>query len=509
MHLVLFERIKILQNLIKMTVKKQKILISLIILIFFIIGSAIIIVNPIFEGPDASAHFAYILFVIKNHKIPKFIEWREDTENYIKENLPEKVGKNYLFIIDNQYAFAYAGTATMSYNSLAHNPITYYALSAIIIGKLIDMKTYENLHVNKGEGYNSYYYLENSDGTIFPIDSRIFYSNSKIFYPVYLLKFIQLIFGMLIVFFIFRILKLLLKENFNQYTIILASGICLLPALIFLSTHTNNSVLSILFSLISVYFLIILSENYNLKSGIFAIIFAFLSFITKFYNISILVVSIIFFLYWLLRQKKRKIFAVFIATFIFLFAVFLITFYFKGGETFKYFMKYAFISKITDSFIYFTKLFSKEYFLEYIPKLAITSIASFDINHVIADKFVYYFYYSYIFIGIILFTINLKKMRNKLSTFIIIYSIIIITFVVLSLYAASKSFTGWGGRLVMPAFILTFILSIIGYNNIDNKLSKFLFPSIFIYIILVNLFNIYQYIYLFFYKNITINFILY
>lgn len=489
----------------------QKKSIVLVLLVFFIFGLVIIIITPVFDAPDQLAHFAYILFFVKYNKIPKYIEWGKETENYIDIYYPNVRENKFLFILDNNYSFAYSGRKSVTYNSLAHHPPLYYFISSILIKKFTKLDKLEKLQVGNST-LNKYVpkYKINEENKEVYVYSVGFKAINSLFLPAYLLKFIQLIFGIFIVYFILKILKLLLIDDFNDYDIFMSSFICLLPSFIFTCTYINNDVLSILLGIISIYFLLLYAQQNRFIFFMISFILSVLSFMTKSYGIFLILIDIIYFIYKIIIKKKKIVIFISLISFLIVLVIslILIIYFFSSGVTANY-LKNFITKSIVTTFKDFRILFTKDFFLGFIPKILLNTIAFFDQSHVIADKFLYYFYYPFILAGVIIFFKNLKLLKEKLETFTIIFSIIFLNIIFLLAWAIASDLTGWGGRFILISFILINLFTILGYKNLNIKYYKYFSRIIFILILILNIFNIYQYIYLFYYKDITINYILY
>lgn len=485
----------------------------ILIFIFFILASAYIIINPVFEGPDASGHFAYVAYIAINNKLPTFITWGGESEAYVREHHSEAIGKNYLFLLNGDHAFTKGKSGDAAYMSMEHQPPLYYLISSILIKPFSNLSSLEKIRIERGDGYNINYYFDDSvseeDNNY--IDGRLLLDKSGVFSSVYFLKFIQVIYGILILIFTYKILKTLLGKEFNEYSVLVLSCIYFLPSLLFLCNYVNNDILAILFGIISIYYIILLQNEKTIKYGYLSLFFSLLALITKYHTIAILAFNLVYFLIWLIKNRKVKHYLSIFAFFFFIVinVLILVLCFSEKDSAFVMHFKRAFFDRIKYSLIYSKGLFSRQ-FLEFIPKVGITAIASFDINHVIADNFVYYFYYSFILCGFLLLFKNVKTYSSSLrKIFLSILVVIFLVLLVMSLYNTTNGFASWGARLIFVAIILIFILAILGFEKLELKIKKYLYPALLIFFILLNIFCIYEYIYLFFYKNIIVNFVLY
>lgn len=478
----------------------------ILIIIFIILCSGYIIINPIFMGPDALGHFAYVYYIAVNNKLPDFIgNWK--IKEYVDENFSVERDKNYVFLIDGDYAIVKGCTGVGPYQNMAHNPPLYYLFSSLLIKQFGNLGGLKKITADTESSWVINEDLENSQ----QIDRRIIYNKNNILSPIIFLRFIQLFYGILIILILYKILSIIFEDRFKEYTVLLISSICFLPKFIFICSYINNDALAILLGLTSVYFLILLIKRERSYYGYISILFAIAAVLTKYHTLTILVITFIYFIIWLIRKRRIKELMIFVGVIV-IFSTVTVIYLInvkQDGKIIEHFDR-AFLARLIKVFKGIKNLFSKKYFLEFIPKLIKTSIAAFGINHIIADNFIYYFYYSYIIGGLALFLKNMKKLKKDSNIIFVIGVTIFLVFMASSLYNAGVgSFAQWGGRIVMIAVIFTLLLSLIGYENLGNNFKKVLYPFLFGYFIFINFVCLYAYVYLPFYKNYMVNFVVF
>jgi hypothetical protein len=253
---------------------KFKININLVIIIilFVILCISYILIIPVFETPDEPGHFLYVFYISKYNSIPSQYNETISTNRYIEENIDENADKT--FYMDEKYMFYGMPSSSPSgrsryYHDQRHQPPLYYLISSQIIKPFGVDNIYADINY---ENYNNPNRFENN--------SILEYGNSTIFL-VLILRLFQVIYGILIIIFIYRILKLLTDDKFVDKSIFLISGIAFLPQFLFLCSYVNNDVLSALFGLVSVYFIILLFKRNKAYFGLISILFSIIASFTK------------------------------------------------------------------------------------------------------------------------------------------------------------------------------------------------------------------------------------
>jgi len=272
---------------------KENINLLIVIILFIVLCVSYILVIPVFEAPDEPGHFLYAFYISKYNKIPSPYNELISTEQYIKENIDEKVDK--YFYMDSKYMFYKEPFAGYEYyRDQRHHPATYYLISSQIIKPFNVNNIYIEDNLNQEYGiYNKF------------ADNKILKNNSSTISLVLILRLFQIVYGVLIIFFIFKIIKLLSDDEFKNNSIILLAGIAFLPQFVFLCSYINNDVLAALFGLISAYFTVLLFKRDKFYLGLISVLFAFIGGFTKYTILIMVPVVVAAFLIWLVIKKKK------------------------------------------------------------------------------------------------------------------------------------------------------------------------------------------------------------
>lgn len=269
---------------------KENINLLIVIILFIVLCVSYILVIPVFEAPDEPGHFLYAFYISKYNKIPSPYNEPMPTEQYIKENIDEKVDK--VFYMDENHMF-YKEPGSLFYMDQRHHPPIYYLISSQIIKPF----NVDNIYIKNN--LNQSYSLDNKF-----IDNKILKNNSSTISLVLILRLFQIVYGVLIIFFIFKIIKLLSDDEFKNNSILLISGIAFLPQFVFLCSYINNDVLSSLFGLISAYFIVLLFKRDKAYLGLLSILFAIIGGFTKYTILIMIPITIVAFFVWLIIKKK-------------------------------------------------------------------------------------------------------------------------------------------------------------------------------------------------------------
>lgn len=442
-----------------------------------------IFINPIFEANDESGHFQYAFYISKYNKLPSVYNEEISRLDYIKENIDENPTD--VFYMDKKYMF-FIMTGTY-YMDERHHPPIYYLISSQIIKPF----KVNNIYVESNWPYSKRGY----DFNIYK-NNIIWQNQSQAFMLVLILRMFQLVYGIITIIFIYKILKLLFRNNIDKYSILLISSIAFLPQFTFLYSYVNNDALSYLFGLISIYFIILLFERKKVYFGLTAILIAGFAAFTKLTMLIILPLTIGTFLIWLIINKKLKTILILSAL---VSISILISFFIlnsKDLSTTYIYQNILIKSKgVINSSI---QNFSIDRFLLILPKTFKSCIGYFGWFYIPVGNFIYHFYMVFVLSGITLFFLFIKKRKNNLVKLIFIIISIISIFIYFTIYATTN-YVQTAGRIFFLAVILTFILTIVGYNNIKLPFKRILSYSLFSYFIIINIFCLYNHIYLNYY----------
>lgn len=448
-----------------------------------------IFINPIFEANDESGHFQYAFYISKYNRLPSITTFYLNSEQmsmyeYIEKNIGKESSK--VFYMDEKYMFFLS--STHSYTNMRHHPPLYYFISSLLIKpfKVNNIYAESNWPYSK-RGYDLNVYKNNI----------IWQNQSQTFMLVLILRMFQLIYGIITIIFIYKILKLLFGNNINKYSILLISSIAFLPQFTFLYSYVNNDALSYLFGLISIYFIILLFKNKKSYFGVFSIIFALIASFTKLTMLILLPLVMLTFFIWIIKNKRKISLLIFLSISI-LFTIF--TFYLIKSQNYSndYIWKNV-IEKGKKVIINFSDKLSIDTWVLVAPKTFKSTIAYFGWFTIEVSNFIYNFYFIYIISGVLLLIINIKKYAKNLSSIIFIIITIVSIFSYFIIYATSSNYAQTAGRIFFLAVILTFILAIVGYNNIKLPSKKILVYSLIPFFIFINVFCLYYHIYLNYY----------
>jgi len=268
----------------------------IIIALFVILCVSYILVIPVFEAPDEQGHFLYAFYISKYNRIPSQYDETISTNQYIKENIDRNADNT--FYMDGKYMFYRMPHSSPSgrswyYQDQRHQPPLYYLISSLIIKPFGVDNVYAEIN------YENY----NNPGR-FINNSILEYGNPTIFL-VLILRLFQIIYGVIIIVFIYKILKLISDDKFNNKSIFLISGIAFLPQFLFLCSYVNNDVLSALFGLVSVYFIVLLFKRNKAYFGLISILFSVIASFTKPTILIMVPLTIVTLTVWGIIKRKK------------------------------------------------------------------------------------------------------------------------------------------------------------------------------------------------------------
>jgi len=461
---------------------KRNINLLVIIIIFIIICCGYIITLPVFEAPDEPGHFLYAFYISKYNRIPSYYEEPVSEIDYIKENIDKDT--NAVFYMDEKYMFYKWPWTNNRYSSQRHHPPLYYLISSQIIKpfKVNDIYIEDNYENFREPGvYNSF------------INNKILEDWSPTIKLVLSLRLFQILYGIGIIIFLFKIIKLITGDKLKDNSIFLISSVAFLPQFVFLCSYINNDLPAALFGLISVYFSVLLFKREKIYFGVLSILFAIIASLTKLNLLIMIPIAVVTFFVWLILEKKTlQILLLFSILLLGAVAIFYIFFRLELSST--YFEKY-FIPVIRGTILKFRDNFSLDRYKASVLIAFKSSVAFFGWMNIPVHNFVYYFYLAFIISGILLFFSNVKKFRNNYKILAFISVTIVLIFIFFSVYMVYSGYTQHMGRVIFLAVILVFLLAILGYLNLKNSFRRLFCYGIFSYFVLINLFCLYNYIF--------------
>jgi hypothetical protein len=283
----------------------KKYIYLLIIILFISLCLSYILIIPVFEAPDENYHFLYSFYISKYNKLFSKYDENISVDQYIQENID--AGQDTGLYIDEKYAVM--KNFDKNYHPLSpwSDPPVYYLISSRLI------KPFEVDKVGAEFNYEDF----NNPNRF--VNNKILMDNNHTIGLVLMLRLLQMIFGVGIIIIIFNIIKLISDYKFKNQPILLLSSIVFIPQFIFLCSYVNNDLLSILFGLLSVYFIVLLFKKEKFYWGLLSIIFAIIATLTKDTLFIMVPIAIITIFIWSIVKKKKKIiygFLIFIVLFI-------------------------------------------------------------------------------------------------------------------------------------------------------------------------------------------------
>ena len=463
---------------------KKNINLFIVIVLFIVLCVSYILIIPVFEAPDENWHFIYAFYMSKYNRISSVYTESIGYEQYIKERTNE--GEDPMFFMDEKYIlYKMVSGEYREHYSLWHPP-TYYFISAQIIKPLgvncIDAE-YDYKNLNKPNLY---------------INNKILKDRSPTNSLVLILRLFQIVYGVLVIFFIYKIIKLLSDDEFKNNSVLLISGIAFLPQFVFLCSYINNDVLSALFGLVSVYFIVLLFKRDKAYLGLISILFAFIGGFTKFTILIMVPVAIIAFLIWLVnKKKKRALISVSVIIFLTIAVLYFVIFSIRKNPP----LFIARIISISNEMLAGFRDGKMRFYID-MPRFTDTfksAVAFFGWMNIVADNFIYYFFLAYVISGILVFFANIRDYRKSKNSIIFIILSIISIFSYFLLHAI---YTGWGqnqGRIILLAVFLTYILATLGFKSIKESYKNILYYGLFASSLFISVFCLYNYIYLAYY----------
>ncbi|MDD3818390.1 MAG: glycosyltransferase family 39 protein, partial [Actinomycetota bacterium] len=300
---------------------KINIYLVVVIVVFIILCVSYVLVIPVFEAPDEPGHFLYAYYISKYNKLPSQYNESISTTGYIKENIDENADKT--FYTDSKYMFyKIRDWGVWYYRDQRHQPPLYYLISSQII------KPFGVSDIDAEINYENY-----NDPNRF-INNSILRDSSSTNFLVLILRLFQVIYGVLIIIFVYKIIELISNGRFERKSALLISGIAFLPQFLFLCSYVNNDVLSVLFGLISVYFAVLLFKRDKAYFGLLSILFSIIASLTKPTILIMVPLAIAGLIVWAVTRKgKWGILGIFVILFLIGAGFYLITGF--GKESYK------------------------------------------------------------------------------------------------------------------------------------------------------------------------------
>jgi len=264
-----------------------------------------ILTIPVFEAPDENYHFLYSFYLSKYNKLYSKYDENISVNQYIEEYIDTDQDPG--LYLDEKYAFL-KKEHDGSYYPLSpwSDPPLYYLISSQII---------KSFDVDKiGAKFN----YENFNNPNRFVNNKILIDDSPTNGLVLILRLLQIVFSAAIVIIVFKIIKLISNDKFKNQSIFLLSSIVFLPQFIFLCSYINNDLLSILFGLISIYFIVLLFKKEKILWGLLSILFAIIATLTKDTLFIMVPLVIITFFIWSVIKKKKRIIIGFLVFIVFL-----------------------------------------------------------------------------------------------------------------------------------------------------------------------------------------------
>ena len=197
----------------------------LIIISFIILCVSYIIFIPVFEAPDEPGHFLYAFYISKYNRIPEPYNETITTKQYIIKNIDETPSR--MFYTDEKYMFykipkkTSSGDYAWGYRDQRHHPPLYYLISSLII------KPYDVEDIDIEDNFNKEYGSYNRF-----FNNKILINKNPTIFLVLVLRLFQAIYGVLIIFFVFKIIQLISNNKFEKKSILLLAGLAFLPQFI-------------------------------------------------------------------------------------------------------------------------------------------------------------------------------------------------------------------------------------------------------------------------------------
>ena len=394
---------------------------KLCLLYFAVFSAAFTFIVPAFEAPDEAGHVSYINFLQKHQSLP----------NQLTDSLKEPLQ-------GHQPPLYYLALYSINYVFDSDKPIEY---------KL----TPNPLHVwNNGTNQHVPCYMH-SDAT----------GNPQNFF--YVFRVISILFGMLNLFFIYKIALLVLKDE--KLALLPVIFTATLPQFAFISGMINNDNPVNLFSTISIFYLLkIFNESENIKNYILAGLALGLGIISKktiYFIIPVLIIEFIIILMSKQTMNRKKV--IFGAVFLFIAALLLASEY-----LFHNLSAYHELVGLREEFSTFGKLDSHGIFSYYfIDPFSHEFFKSFigypGLMNVLLPKFLYIFYASLFIAGILFLLIRVRKIiAQHRGAIILILSIISCMAGIIYFNTLLSQFQG---RFLFPVISAVSVLLVIGLRE--------------------------------------------
>ncbi len=462
---------------------KENFNLFVIIILFIVLCVSYILTIPVFEAPDECGHFLYSYYIAKYNKIPREYNEPIPSKQYIEENIDKNADK--VFYTDEKYMF-YEEPGYLIYRDQRHHPPTYYLISAMILKPFLNDNIFIERKLSREQGlYNRF------------INNKILINKSPTISMALVLRLSQIIYGILIIIFIFKIIKLVTNNDFKNHSVILISGIAFLPQFVFLCSYINNDILSILFGLISVYFILLLFKTNKAYLGFISVFFAVMGGFTKYSVLIMIPITMLAFFIWFILRRKKIWGILGIVIIILIFAGFLIWIMNINSTSSALLNK---MSGVINRFLDNWKE-SKNNLIN-TQALAVTfksTVAVFGWMNIFVSNNIYNLFLIYVISGIAIFFDKVKNYKENKNQIIFIIVSIITIFTYFVIYSSQGNWIQNQGRIIFLAVILAYILVIIGFNSLKFKFKNILYYSLFSASISINLFCLYNYIYLNYY----------
>ncbi|MBS1493093.1 MAG: DUF2142 domain-containing protein [Bacteroidetes bacterium] len=432
------------------------------ILAYFTVFSIVFVfLIPPFEANDEPNHLEYINFVVKNSSLP----------NQLSEK--EKV------------------------NIEGHQFPLYYVISASMV-KLI----WGNSPVNFSLVYNKKHFSAGGPESLVPVFNHVNnnpFSDNESRTKFYFLRLISTLFGVVNLFFIYKIAKLFFADYKIAYLCLFFTAS--IPQVIYSSSTITNDSLSNLLASAAIYlFLVFLKDSSVKKIVVFSLVFSLCLLCKKtlFFLIPSVIISTAYAFH--IGKITKEIFIKLSAS-LFIFTVLVAGwFYFRNHYLYNDTLLTD-VEKITVPMHYDPKsIFSFYFIYPFVPGLFGSFFGVFGWMNLAVPFFIYVFYFILSAAGVI--GISKKFLLTKITPvklFIICSLIICLAGIVYY----NLSYSQHQGRFLFPVLSLISVCIIGGLSNFfhlfkKSILSRKILHAIYVILIIINLISVYV-IYRFYY----------
>jgi hypothetical protein len=238
--------------------------INLLLWVYFLIGLIYIIIPPILEKPDEPQHFGMIDYLHQNHALPV-----QDP--------------------DNRHT---------AYHQEGSQPPLYYMLSALIVSPL-DLSNFSDISEVNPHAKIGTPHVDDNRNMILPNATPL----EGAVLAIYLLRFISLIFGGVVILTVYRTAKLIAGQRIGLFS----AGITAFnPMFLFIMSAVSNDPLVTMLNSIALYLIVLLlKEGFNTRRDVLLAVIIALATLTKLSGLALVPVAAITGLY--VSYQRRDI----------------------------------------------------------------------------------------------------------------------------------------------------------------------------------------------------------